>query len=515
MKRTVVLAVLDGYGIGAKDDTNPIYLAEPQTINYIRKNYLSGALQASGIAVGLPWGEEGNSEVGHLTLGAGKVIYQHLPRISLAIKNKSFFTNEVLAKVFAHGKNSRVHLAGLLTDGSVHASFDHLEALVQYAKAAGVTKLSLHLFTDGKDSAPRSAPTLLQKIATVLEREGIGEIASIGGRFYALDRDDHYDRTKKAYDAIVGKGPRAQYAVSPIEQSYASGLEDEFVTPATVNPDACVKDGDAVIFFNFREDSIQQLAKAFVVPGFDKFPVIPADKLTVATFTGYNPKFTVPVAFPMERVDMPLGKVLADKGLVQLRIAETEKYAHVTYFFDGLANATFQNEYRIMIPSQNVARHDEHPEMMAGEIANRAVQAIEEGGSDFILVNFANPDIIAHTGNLEATRAAVTATDGALARVLDACLKHDAVLVMTADHGNAERLRNPLTGAAETKHDPSPVPVAIVGKEFTSVKTDAEFAASETEIAGVLSDVAPTILRMMNIPQPEEMTGENLIPNLR
>ncbi len=515
MRRTIVLAVLDGYGIGANDDTNPIFLANPATINYIRKNYLSGALQASGIAVGLPWGEEGNSEVGHLTLGAGKIIYQHFPRISLAIKDKSFFANEVLAKAFAHAKDgARVHLVGLLTEGSVHASFDHLEALVQYARISGVSKLSLHLLTDGKDSAPRSAPALLKKLAAILEREGVGEIASIGGRFYGMDRDEHYDRIKKAYDAMTGKGAVANNSLQWIEQSYASGLEDEFIAPAAINPDACVKEGDAIIFFNFREDSMRQLPEAFIAPTFDKFPVLPAAKLSVATFTAYSPKFTAPVAFPMERVDFPLGKVLADKGLVQLRIAETEKYAHVTYFFDGLANAVYPNEYRILIPSQNIARHDEHPEMMASEIARRVVAAVEEGGSDFILCNFANPDLIAHTGNMEATKSAITTVDQELARVLDVCLKRDAVLIVTADHGNAERLRNPLTGAPETKHDASPVPVAIVGKEFVSVKTDTEFAASQSEIAGLLSDVAPTILSIMGIPKPDEMTGENLIPNL-
>ncbi|MBI3114727.1 MAG: 2,3-bisphosphoglycerate-independent phosphoglycerate mutase, partial [Candidatus Harrisonbacteria bacterium] len=410
---------------------------------------------------------------------------------------------------------ARVHLIGLLTEGSVHASFAHLEALVQYAKNAGVKNLSLHLFTDGKDSAPRSAPMLLKKISAVLEREGVGEIASIGGRFYGMDRDEHYDRTKKAYDAMTGKGPATDNAEAWVEKNYGSGLEDEFITPASVNPDAGIKEGDAVICFNFREDSMRQIGEAFMLPGFNQFPVIAQEKLSVATFTAYSPKFSAPVAFPQEIVKEPLGKTLADKGLVQIRIAETEKYAHVTYFFDGLATVTFPNEYRILVPSQNVARHDEHPEMMADEIARRAAQAVEEGGSDFILVNFANPDIVAHTGNLEATKVAITAVDRGMARILDACLKRDAVLIMTADHGNAERLRNPLTGVTETKHDASPVPVAIVGKEFASVKTDAEVGASETEIAGLLSDVAPTILHILGIPRPDEMTGENLIPNLR
>ena len=506
MKKTVVLVILDGWGIGKKSAANPIHVAAPPNINYFKKNYLTGALQASGISVGLPWGEEGNSEVGHASIGAGKILYQHYPRISLAIKNGSFFKNKVLLAAASHAEknNSALNLVGLLTSGNVHSSLEHLEALLKFGKEKNL-KINLHLFTDGKDSPPRSAPELLKKLGVAPQ--------SISGRYYAMDRDGHYDRTEKCYRALTGSGAPAPDPVSWIENNYQNNLNDEYISPAFFG-DGAIKENDSVIFFNFREDSIRELAECFLNPGFSQFPVLNASKMFVATFTEYSKSFNAPVAFPADRVEMSLGKVLENAGKIQLRIAETEKYAHVTYFFNGLEEQNFKNEYRILIPSQNIARHDEQPEMMAKEIASRVVQAVKERGSDFILANFANPDVIAHTGNIDAAVQAIKVIDAEVRKIFDACLDEDATLIITSDHGNVEEMLDPKTGAIETKHDANPVPVYIVGKEFVSIKDDSAVARSEEEIVGILSDIAPTILEIMDIPKPEEMTGVSILKNL-
>ncbi len=517
MKRATVFVVLDGFGIGRRDATNPIHLANPANINYIKQNYLSGALQASGIAVGLPWGEVGNSEVGHITLGAGKVVYQHYPRISLTIKDGGFFKNNAIALAFTHAEknNSGVNLIGLLSEGNVHASFEHLEALIKSAKRTGVKKLNIHIITDGKDSAPKSAPELIKKLRAVMEENKIGAIASISGRYYALDRDEHYDRTGKAYAAITGQGSTADNIETYLQTNYAKDLDDQFIEPATLSKENCVKENDAIIFFDFREDGIRQIASCFASPEFSQFPVISQTALAVTTFTEYSPAFNATVAFPEENIERPLGAVLADAGKVQLRIAETEKYAHVTYFFNALKTDPFKNEYRVLIPSQNVARHDEHPEMMAQEIASRAIAAINEGATDFILINFANADVVAHTGNIDATIKAINTLDLELRRIFDAVLANNGVLIITSDHGNAEQMANPLTGAPETKHNLSAVPIYIAGKEFVSVKTEKESEEAEREICGILSDVAPTVLEIIKIDKPANMTGESLLGLLK
>lgn len=518
MKRTVVLAILDGWGIGRDDESNPIYVVKPKTIGYIKHNYLAGALQASGIAIGLPWGEEGNSEVGHLTIGAGKVIYQHFPRITLAIRDGSFFKNEVFVKAADHAKrnNSSLHLVGLLTEGNVHSSLDHLEALIRFAAQENVPRLKLHLFTDGKDSPPRSAIELLAKIKKIIAQFNIGEIASIGGRYYALDRDRHWDRTQKTYEAIIGKRPAPQQKTAEeiIEISYQRKLTDEFIEPVSLAADS-IRDGDAILFFNFREDSMRQLAETFINPDFEPFPVYRFNNLYVAAMTQYYEKrFALPAAFPPEKITNPLGKVISDAGKHQLRIAETEKYAHITYFFNGFRDAPFQNEYRLLVPSKNIPRHDEYPEMMAQEITNRAVESILEKGFDFIVINYANADIIAHTGNYGACEKAIKVVDQSIGRLMKAVLDQNGILLITSDHGNIERVMNPLTAIPETQHDPSPVPLYVVGNEFRRPKSDKVVKASETDVSGILADIAPTVLALMDIPQPPEMTGQNLLPLL-
>ncbi len=516
MKRTVVLTIIDGWGIGRDDSTNPIHTTNPANLNYIKQNYLSGALQASGIAVGLPWGEEGNSEVGHLTIGAGKVIYQHYPRISLAIKSGEFFKNKVLKSAFDHSikNNSGVNLIGLLTEGNVHSSFEHLEALIKYARISGVQKLNIHIETDGKDSSQKSAPNLIKKLQKIMAENNLGVLASVSGRFYALDRDGHHDRTKQAYNAMIGNGKKIENIETWLEQNYNKGLDDQFIEPATISTNNCIKENDAVIFFDFREDSVRQIAEAFILPDFNQFSILDNSKLKVITFTKYSPKFNCEVAFPQDVIEKPLGLALSEAGKIQLRIAETEKYAHITYFFNGLNEPPYPSEYRILIPSQNIARHDEHPEMMAKEITSRAIQAIEERSTDFILINFANADLIAHTGNFEAGVKAINVIDQEIRRLLDCVLENNAILIITADHGNIEQMADPATGLPETKHNLSPVPIYIVGQEFVSIKTNEQTERAQKEIVGVLSDVAPTILEIMNLPKPAQMTGESLLKNL-
>ncbi len=511
MKRSIVLIVLDGWGIGHHDRSNPIYTVKPKTIEYIKHNFPSGAIQASGIAVGLPWGEVGNSEVGHLTMGAGQVLYQHYPRISLSIKNGSFFKNPAITDSFQwakdHGK--KINFVGLIGQGNVHSSMEHLQALIKMADEADVPYV-LHLFTDGRDSAPQSAWEFIKQVP-------IEKIASISGRYYAMDRDKHWNLTQQAYQALIGQAPVIQTAdiQAHLQKTYARNFNDEYIVPATVGSgDRGIQDGDAVFIFDFREDRVRQIGEALVNPYFSQFPVKKFENLHVASMTLIREDFKIPVAFPPQSVKNPLGKVLADNGKTQLRMAETQKYAHVTFFFNGLNDAPFPNEYRVLIPSRITAHQETDPEMMAPAITTRLVQAIEEEAFDFILVNYANPDMVAHTGNYDASCKAVQIIDDQIAKVMAAALAHNAILLITADHGNIERLYNPQTGEPETTHDASPVPLYVVAKEYMHPRSDQDVAERERFVIGMLSDIAPTILTLMGLPKSGEMTGQNLMPQL-
>jgi len=510
-KEPLVLAVLDGWGIGKNDSSNPISAAKPKNINYIRHTYPTGALQASGIAVGLPWGENGDSEVGHMTIGAGKVLYQDYPRISLAIKDGSFYKNQVLISAInsAKNKNAHVHLLGLLGKSNIHSSFEHLLALIELLRKEGVEPV-LHAFTDGRDSPIKSAGDILADLPKV-------QVASISGRFYAMDRDLHWERTAKTYRAITGIEPseaETDNAIQFITTSYARGVTDEFIEPTLLRPDLKIRDGDSVIFFNYREDSIKQLAQMFANPDIGEKHAIPANS-NIATFTKYSRKLDFPVAFPADTVEEPLGKVISDLGMVQLRIAETEKYAHVTYFFNGLVEAPFKNEYRVLVPSKNIARYDEFPEMMASEITTRAVEAVSEGAYDFILINYANADIIGHTGNFDAAITAIRVLDEQIGILTRAVLDENGTLVITSDHGNVEDMVNLRTGLPETTHNPSSVPIFVVRNGYERQKTDEFVSEEERTNIGVLSDIAPTVLELMGIKKPNEMTGISLLSSLR
>ncbi|MBI2515026.1 2,3-bisphosphoglycerate-independent phosphoglycerate mutase [Candidatus Wolfebacteria bacterium] len=509
-KRTVVLLILDGWGIGKSDESNPIHVVNPENLRAIRLRFPAGSLQASGISVGLPWGEEGNSEVGHLNIGTGQVIYQHYPKITLSVRDKTFFQNPVLKKAFGHARDnqSSVNIVGLLTSGNVHSSLEHLRALLQFAEQEKISKINLHLFTDGRDSSPYSAINLLKEIPREL-------LASLSGRFYAMDRDNHWERTERVYKVLLGDGEIVEDVEAHVKKTYAKNFNDEYVEPTlTGKAKRPIQSNDAVIFFDFREDRMRQIASPFALPTFNKFAVKKLSNVYLATMTEYEPDFKAEVAFRPEKPQNSLGKILSENQKVQFRIAETQKYPHITYFFNGLVEEPYKNEYRVLIPSRKTPRQDDHPQMMTPEITQRLVESVSEGVFDFVLTNFANPDMIAHTGNYEACLEAVRSVDDALGKIMEVCLQTNSILVVTSDHGNIERVFDPLTGLTETKHDPGPVPFYLIAKEFEKQKTVSEIQREETQTIGILADVAPTILELMNLPKPKEMTGQSLLKAL-
>lgn len=511
MKKTVVLMVLDGWGIGQKDQSNPIYVAQPRTISYIKNNFPSGSLQASGISVGLPWGEEGNSEVGHLTLGIGTVIYQHYPRISMAIKDGSFATNAAALATFEHVKKnkSKLNLIGMVGQANVHSSLEHLDAIMTMAEQHQVPFV-LHLFTDGRDSDPHSAYSLLSRLPQDL-------IGSISGRYYAMDRDKHWELTERAYQALTGNARfiPPQEIQAHIQSTYDKGLNDEFVVPVGVKDAThAVMENDALFFFNFREDRLRQISEAFVNPYFNSFTTTKFTNVLCASMTQIRDDYQIPTAFPPQPIQNSLGKIISSAGKTQLRIAETQKYAHVTFFFNGLDDKPFPNEYRVLIPSKNTPRQQDDPAMMSNAITTRLIQAIEEEAFDFILVNYANPDMIAHTGDYEASLKAVRIIDEQIEKVMQSVLAHNTTLIITSDHGNIERLFNPTTGEPETKHDANPVPIYIVSTEYQKPQAQNIVEERERFTIGMLADVAPTVLEFMEIQKPSSMTGQSLIRQL-
>ncbi|MDP2855673.1 MAG: 2,3-bisphosphoglycerate-independent phosphoglycerate mutase [bacterium] len=525
MKKTNVLIILDGWGIGPHDDTNPIYRAQKPTIDYFQKNYPMMSLQAAGIAVGLPWGEPGNSEVGHITLGAGRVIYQHYPRISLAIRNGEFFKNPAINEAFDYEKktNGSIHILGLLSNGNVHSSYEHLRALIKMASLKKPQKLYFHLFTDGRDSGPQSGRDLTKKFLEDLKKAGVGKLASLSGRYYALDRTKNWQNTKQIYDLLTKGRAKIESDIDKIfDLYYGRKLSDSYIEPTLIaNPQKpeefpLVKDGDSLIFFDFREDSVHQMVAPFVLKDFSEFERLPFQNLKVTTMTEYDPNFDVGVAFRPQKIEKTLTAVLNEKGLKQLKIAETEKYCHLTLFFNGLTDKVFSNEFRILIPSKETPRFDEAPEMRASEITDRLISALQEKTYDFIAINYANPDTLAHTGNYQATIKAIEIIDGQLKQVYGVAKETGATLIITSDHGNAEKLYDAATGEPETNHNNNPVPFYLIDEKFKLAKerNSEEIYALEQTTDGVICDVAPTILELMNIPIPEEMTGKSLIKYL-
>lgn len=508
MKRSVLLIILDGWGIGREDDTNPIHVANPATFSWLKKNFPTTSLQASGIAVGLPWGETGNSEVGHLTLGAGKVVYQYYPKIMMAIQDGSFFENPVLKNAFAHARknNSAVNFAGLLSRGNVHASLDHLLALIEMGEKENVP-VKLHLFADGKDTPPKSILKFLKEIPAE-------KIATITGRYYAMDRNERWQLTEQAYNNLTGKSGIIVKSVDEgLAKLFARGLSEEFLPPLRLGVGKEIKDGESLVFFNYREDSIRQIAESFILNGFDKFPTVPWQNLYRATFTHYEDKLACPAAFREDRVTEPLGKVISDAGKNQLRLAESYKYAHVTYFFNGYREPPFKNEYRILIPSLAVIKPEEHPELQAQAITDRLLEVVQNPAFDFILVNYSNPDTMGHSADFNAGVEAVRVIDRELGRLLKSAVAPDMAVIITSDHGNVEEMLNLTTGLPESQHDPNPVPLYLIAPEYRGKKF-LNWRNIENETMGGLADVAPTILELLGLKQPPEMTGRSLLEGL-
>ena len=524
--KKVILVILDGWGISEETVGNAVANASTPNMDILKKFYFYTNLQASGMSVGLPWGSVGNSEVGHLSLGAGKILYQNLPRVSLAIREKIFFKNETLLKTIIHAtkNNSNIHLMGLVSDGGVHSHTDHLYALLELLKASGIdnNKVFIHIFTDGRDTNPRSAVEFVSDLVKNIEEENWpGKIASIMGRSYAMDRNKNWDKTKLAYYCMVnGVGKKESDPVSALKKYYADEITDEFIKPTLITDENnnfnLIKENDSVIFFNIREDRARQLTKSFALDNFSDFDR--GKKLSNLHFTTmmeYEKGLPVNVVFPAENVEHPLGKILSEIGIKQLRIAETEKYAHVTYFFNGGKEKPFKNEFRMIIPSKSVESYDQVPEMSAKEITSYAINKIESGVFNFILLNYANADMVGHTGNLKASVKAIEFVDECLGKLYKSALENSFTLVVTADHGNAEEMLNPKTGEKITEHSINPVPFIVVNAQN---KLDKEKILNNDEndnygsnINGMLCDVAPTILKIMEIKKPDEMTGKSLL----
>jgi 2,3-bisphosphoglycerate-independent phosphoglycerate mutase len=497
------LVIFDGWGISAGRASNAIAKAKTPTMDRLYATSAHTELDASGEAVGLPPGVMGNSEVGHLTIGSGRVIYQDLMRITKAIETGEFARNPILVDTITKtvSGGATLHLWGLLSDGSVHSHIDHLMALLDLAAAQVASKIAVHAVLDGRDKPPRSALPFVEQLEAKLKQIGRGRIATVTGRYYAMDRDKRWERTEQAWRAIVGaEGVAAASAREAIERSYADGKSDEFVLPHVIGERAPMEDGDQVICFNFRADRARQLTAAIALDGFSGFKRSRIPKVGYVCMTEYDRSFGLPLAFAPEDIRGTLAEVLADAGLRNLRVAETEKYAHVTYFLNGGVEKAFPMEERALIPSSKVATYDLEPTMKAAAIATRVAEEIEGGNFDVIVMNFANPDMVGHTGKFEATVAAVEAADAALGVVIAALEKRGGVALITADHGNAEFMADPATGQAHTAHTTNPVPLILYDPHFKG----------RLRSGGTLADVAPTLLGMVGVKAPREMSGRDL-----
>lgn len=522
--KPTILIILDGWGIAPPSPSNPITIAKTPNFDWMIGNFPTLSLQASGEAVGLPWGEMGNSEVGHLNLGAGKIVYQDLPRISRAITEGSFFKNEAFIKATEHAKKNKsaLHLMGLTSSGGVHSSIDHLEALMELAKQQEVSNVYLHLFLDGRDAPRDSGMGFVQRVQKKCEELKIGKIATLCGRYYAMDRDNRWDREERAYKAMV-MGEADNYAADPvaaIKHGYGKSMYDEEFVPTVIGrsgkPTVTVGDDDAVIFFNFRPDRARQLTKAFVLPGFDKFNRPHYLKhLFFVTMTEYDKDLPVIVAFPPELITNPMGRLISEMGLKQLHIAETEKYAHVTYFFNGGNEQPYKGQDNVIVPSPSVSSYDQKPAMSALELSDRMLKEVAKNKYDFIVANYANADMVGHTGNIEATVQSVEVVDECIGKVVKKVLEHDGLVFITADHGNGEELTNLQTGAIDKEHSVNPVPFIAISKAWEGQMLYRDLIQqhdlSMLPPSGILSDVAVTILTYMGIAPSDDMTGHNLL----
>ena len=499
-KTPTTLIIMDGFGLGAESSSNAVAVANTPVLDRLFAEYAHTTLSASGLDVGLPEGQMGNSEVGHTNIGGGRVVFQDLPRISLAIKDGTFFDvpayNKAMDECLA--KNTSLHLLGLLSDGGVHSHIDHLFALLEMAKRKGLKKVFVHCFLDGRDVSPTSGKGFVERLQAKCEELGVGRIATVMGRYYAMDRDKRWERVQQAYEAMVyGEGVQNDDPVDAVAQSYADGITDEFVEPVVCDRDGVVSDNDSVIFFNFRPDRAREITRCFVDEAFDGFQreFFPVTFICNTEYDATMPNVTV--AWPRKAVQNGLGEYLSSMGMKQLRIAETEKYAHVTFFFNGGVETQYPGEDRVLVASPKVATYDLQPEMSAIEVCDKCVERIESGAYDVIILNFANCDMVGHTGVLEAAIKAVETVDTCVGRVVDATLAMGGIAMVTADHGNAEQMCEP-DGKPMTAHTTNLVPFILCG------------AGSELR-PGRLADIAPTILDVMGLACPPEMDGQSLI----
>jgi 2,3-bisphosphoglycerate-independent phosphoglycerate mutase len=524
-KPPVVLAIVDGFGYNSEAAASPWTLAKHPNFSEIEKWYPFTTLQASSLAVGLPWGEAGNSEVGHLTIGAGKIIYSHLPRIITSIQDGSFAENPVFIKAVERGKaGGNVHIMGLFSSGSVHSYAEHLYALLDLMKEKEVPRVYLHLFSDGRDAPPKESAGFFRNFEMRLEKfYPNAKIVSVIGRNFSMDRDRNWSKIEKTYRLLTesGFGEKFEIASEHIEKCYAKDLTDEFVEPgfaATgLNGDmnTRIKPGDAAIYFNYREDSERELTASFVLEEFSGFQRKKVANLVFVTMTQYDPEYPAEVAFPPLVIENPLAKIISEAGLKQLHIAETEKYAHVTYFFNGGREKPFDGEDRALVPSPHVHHYDEVPEMSACAVTEKVIESL--GSYDFILVNFANTDMVGHTGNFEACVKSIEVIDDCVGKIAEKIIGLGGTFLITSDHGNVEEKMYRVTGGKRTNHTTNPVPFFIVGQNW---KRKAELNAdgilkSYGNPQGVITDVAPTVLEILGLKPAPEMTGRSLLPRLK
>ena len=506
-KKLAMLMILDGFGINENTDGNAVKLANTPNIDKLMKKYPTTEMYTSGLKVGLPEGQMGNSEVGHTNIGAGRIVYQELTKITKSIEDGDFFAIPEFIEAIENCKkhNSKLHILGLVSDGGVHSHIRHLYGLLEMAKRRDFENVYVHCFLDGRDTPPASGESYIMQLEEKMKEKGVGKIASISGRYYAMDRDKRWDRVKKCYDALVnGEGNKATSATIAIEDSYQKEVFDEFVEPTVIcngdTPIATIQENDSVIFFNFRPDRARQITRAIVDPDFDGFETKKL-KTYFVCFTSYDETMpNVKIAFKKEPIVNTFGEVISKNGLTQLRIAETEKYAHVTFFFNGGEEKQYPGEDRILVPSPKVATYDLQPEMSAREVTENVVKAINSEKYNAIILNYANPDMVGHTGSLPAAIKAVETIDECVGKVVEAVLAHDGTLIITADHGNCEQMIDYKTGEPHTAHTTNPVPLILVSNnENYKVKS------------GKLADLAPTLLEILGIEKPVEMTGESIL----
>lgn len=503
-KKLVMLMILDGYGYSANTEGNAIYAAKTPVMDKLLEKYPHTLINASGLDVGLPNGQMGNSEVGHTNIGAGRIVYQELTRITKAIGDGDFFENDAFLKAVENCKKhgSALHIYGLLSDGGVHSHITHMFALLELAKRSGLTKVFVHGFMDGRDVSPTSGIEYVKQLEDKMKELGVGKIGTLSGRYYAMDRDNRWERVEKAYAALVyGEGVKENSAVEAIQKSYDAGVTDEFVLPTVISDDAKISENDSVICFNFRPDRAREITRTLVDGDFEGFKrrngFFPVHYVCMTQYDAKMPN--VDVAFKPEELKNTFGEYISNKGLSQLRIAETEKYAHVTFFFNGGVEAPYENEDRALIPSPKVATYDLKPEMSAYEVTDEVLKRINSGKYDAIILNYANCDMVGHTGVFECAVKAVETVDECMGKVIDAVLAQGGTVCVTADHGNADQMLDPVTHDVFTAHTTNPVPFIVAG------------ADCELRSGGRLADIAPTMLKLMKLDKPAEMTGESLI----